>query len=117
MCHPQEDHRRDQYRDIYAMEAIAGGPAPRQWHFNDIILSAYTRGCNDDSEFHNYIDVTVRSSISEHRVSTHYITEPAIDEVEEVVEVVTADDDEEEDDAEEEQEESEAPEDSDGSSI
>ena len=79
--------------------------ASRQWHFNEIILSAYTRGCNDDSDFHNYIDVTIRSSISEHRVSPHYTTDPVIDEVEEVVEVVTAD--EVEKDGEEEEEESE----------
>ena len=88
--------------DLYAMEAIAGGPPPRQWRFNDIIISAYTRSCRDDIDFYNYIDGTIRSSISDHSVSTRYSTKPVIDEVEEVVEVVIADADEEEDDDDEE---------------
>ena len=43
----------------------------------------------DDCEFHNYIDVTIRSTLSDHSMSTYYM--------EKMVEVVTADDDEEDD--------------------
>ena len=29
--------------DIYALHAFAGGPPSCQWHFDDIIISAFTR--------------------------------------------------------------------------